>query len=144
MTSNTSGVSSLTPVVGEVTISGSLTEFAEVGGEISLDLAVTNVGARDIRELTVVISDAYLAKLTVMDTTPRATRHNEQGGEYFIFGPLASGRTQNYQIKMSPREAGEYEATVFLTDLTPTEITPLLRSGGGEARLTDTTEVVAR
>jgi hypothetical protein len=132
------------PAPGQIAIDGGLTEMAVVGGEIDLDLAVTNVGPRDIQELTIVISDAYMAKLTVMDTMPSATRHNEQGGEYFIFGALPSGQTLNYHIGMSPREPGRYEATVFLTDLTPTEIRPLLQAGGGEAQFTDLTEVVTQ
>jgi hypothetical protein len=129
---------------GLVSVDGALTEVAQVGGEIKLNLAVTNVGPRDIHELAVVISDAYLANLTVLDTVPSATRHNEQGGEYFIFGALARGQTHTYQITMSPRVPGQYDATVFLTDMTPTEIKPLLLAGGGEAKFTDTTSVVPR
>jgi hypothetical protein len=127
-----------------VTVDGGLTEHTQVGGEVVLNLVVTNTGSRDIQQLTVILNVGYVTHMTVLDTTPTATRHNEQGGEYFIFGPLASGQTENYVIRMSPRETGQFAADIDVAEFSPIDMTPLLDSRGGQAEFLDRTDVAAQ
>lgn len=125
-----------------VAIDGDLTQLAPVGGEVVLTIDVTNVGSRDIPQLTLVVNDAYIAGMSVQDTIPNAIRHNEQGGEYFIFGALPQGKTGHYVVRMIPLSAGELNATIDVADWSPVDMQPLLLADGAQAHLSAITEVV--
>ena len=140
--SPTAGIDRNQPGAGVITVDGELTEAAEVGGEVLLTMAVTNAGPRDIQQLTVIVNLDYVSRMIVLETQPNAIRHSEQGGEYFIFGPLATGQTGNYVIRMSPLQAGEFDATIDVAELSPIDMTPLRSGRGGPAEFTAHTEVV--
>lgn len=116
-----------------VRVDSDLTPMAEVGGEIVLEFSVSNVGPRDIRDLTIIVNDAYLAKMAVLETRPSAIRFNEQGGEYFVFGTLPKGTSQNYVIRMSPNDAGDFVADVDVAEWSSPDMAPLPETDGGVA-----------
>ena len=93
-------------------VRGAGPEIAQVGGQVVLSIDVTNVGGQDIPQLTLIVNDAYIAGMSVQDTSPDSIRHNEQGGEYFIFGALPRGTTGHYIVRMTPLSAGELTATI--------------------------------
>lgn len=121
-----------------------LTTVARVGGEIDLLIDVTNVGPRDIKDLTIIVNEAYLANMAVLETSPRAIRHDEQGGEYFTFATLAKGATQEYVIRLSPNQEGEFSADVDVAEWAPAEWSPLPEADGGVAEFTYGTDVVPK
>src|SRR5215467_7429452 len=95
-----------------VRVYSDLTPVARVGGDVVLELDVSNVGPRDIQDLTIIVNDAYMANMARVETNPAAVRHNEQGGEYFTFGTLPKAARRRYVIRMSPNEAGAFLARV--------------------------------
>jgi hypothetical protein len=125
-----------------VAVDSDLTEIAQVGGQVVLSIDVTNLGRQDIPQLTLIVNDAYIAGMSVQDTSPDSIRHNEQGGEYFIFGALASGKTGHYVIRMIPLSAGELAATIDVANWSPVDMEPLLLADGGQAHLSAITNVV--
>lgn len=127
-----------------VRVDSAVTPIAQVGGEIILEFNVTNVGPRDIRDLTIIVNDAYLAKMAVLETKPPAIRHNEQGGEYFTFGALPKGAMQTYQIRMSPNDPGDFTAEVDLAEWSAEDMVPLPEADGGVAEYAYDTEVLPR
>jgi len=126
-----------------VHVESDLTRVAQVGGEIILELSVSNVGPRDIQDLTIIVNDAFLAKMAAVATNPNAIRHNEQGGEYFTFGTLAKGSMERYVIRMSPNEAGAFSANVDVAEWSSSDMLPLAEADGGVAEYTYETQVVA-
>ena len=127
-----------------VRVDTGLSPFVQVGGEIILELDVTNVGPRDIQDLTIIVNDAYIAMMAVFETSPSAIRHNEQGGEYFTFGALAKGKTQRYVIRMSPKDPGTFIADVDVAGWSPSNMVPLPQDGGGVAEFTYGTDVAQK
>lgn len=127
-----------------VRVDSDLTPAALVGGEMVLELRVSNVGRRDIRDLTIILNDAYMSKMTVLETRPRAIRHNEQGGEYFIFRTLPKGATQRYIIRMSPNDTGDFFVDVDIAEWSPPIMAPLPDADGGVAEYVYETQALTR
>jgi hypothetical protein len=126
-----------------VRVDSDLTATAPVRGEIVLAVKVANVGPRDIQDLTVIVSEGYMAEMAVVDTNPNAIRRNEQGGEYFIFSTLPKGATQTYVIKLTPNDVGDFTTNVDVAEWSSSEMLPLPEASGGVAEYAFETQVFA-
>src|SRR5262249_39733751 len=116
-----------------VRVDSDITPVARVGGDVVLELDVSNVGPRDIQDLTIIVNDAYMANMARVETNPAAVRHNEQSGEYFTFGTLPKAARRRYVIRMPPNEPGAFLARVAVAEWSPTNMLPLAEAEGGVA-----------
>lgn len=127
-----------------VRVEGDLTPLARVGESVVLELSVSNLGPRDIQDLTIVVNDAYLAEMVGVEATPNAIRYNQMGGEYFAFSTLPKGATGHYVIRMSPDTVGDFTAKVDVAEWSASSMAPLPDADGGAAEYLYETRVLPR
>lgn len=139
-----SGTDAPSPPAPLVRVDGDLTPVARIGEPVVLELSVSNVGPRDIHDLTIVVNDAYLAEMIGVEATPNAIRYNQMGGEYFAFRTLPRGVTEHYVIRMSPDQAGDFLAKIDVVEWSSWNMAPLSEVDGGVAEFTSETQVLSR